>query len=167
MTKIINLFAGPGAGKSTTASKLFASFKDHAEQCELVTEFAKDLAYSNPEALKCPSYVWGVQTWRIQRLIGKVDYIITDCPTLLCAAYTDNIILRRAIHGDFQARSSDNINFFLNRTKPFATYGRVHDEEQSKKLDDDIRNMLGDYEFQETTGDNDGVKFIMEYILAK
>ena len=43
--KVINLFAGPGTGKSTTAAGLFYKMKSKGYMVELVTEFAKDLVY--------------------------------------------------------------------------------------------------------------------------
>jgi ATP:corrinoid adenosyltransferase len=43
--KVINLWAGPGAGKSTTASGLFYLMKTADMQVELVTEYAKDMTW--------------------------------------------------------------------------------------------------------------------------
>jgi ATP:corrinoid adenosyltransferase len=39
--KVINIFAGPGAGKSTTAAGLFYHMKKLNMSVELVTEYAK------------------------------------------------------------------------------------------------------------------------------
>ena len=47
--RVINLFGGPGAGKSTTAAGLFFFMKSDSsfdKSVELVTEFAKDLTYA-------------------------------------------------------------------------------------------------------------------------
>ena len=43
--KVINIFGGPGTGKSVTAARLFAELKLQHKNCELVTEFAKELTY--------------------------------------------------------------------------------------------------------------------------
>ncbi len=43
--KVINLWAGPGAGKSTTAAGLFNLMKIRGYNVELVTEFAKEMVY--------------------------------------------------------------------------------------------------------------------------
>jgi adenylylsulfate kinase-like enzyme len=40
---VINLFGGPGTGKSTLAAALFTDLKMKGINAELVTEFAKDL----------------------------------------------------------------------------------------------------------------------------
>lgn len=42
MLKVISLWAGPGAGKSTTAAALFNLMKRERFEVELVTEVAKD-----------------------------------------------------------------------------------------------------------------------------
>lgn len=53
-TIVVNLFAGPGAGKSTGAAYIFAMLKMHGIDCELVTEFAKDKTWEhNSKALSC------------------------------------------------------------------------------------------------------------------
>ena len=39
---VVNLFAGPGTGKSTVAAQIFAHLKWQGFSCELVTEFAKE-----------------------------------------------------------------------------------------------------------------------------
>lgn len=41
-TIIVNLFAGPGAGKSTGAAYIFSKLKLAGIDCEYVSEFAKD-----------------------------------------------------------------------------------------------------------------------------
>ena len=39
---VINLLGSPGAGKSTTAARLFYELKMKGVKCELITEYAKD-----------------------------------------------------------------------------------------------------------------------------
>ena len=41
----VNLFGGPGIGKSTTAAGVFNLLKLHGIETELITEFAKDLVW--------------------------------------------------------------------------------------------------------------------------
>lgn len=81
MTKVINLFAGPGAGKSTTAAALFVLMKTEGYKVELVTEYAKELVYAEDwETLNWQPAVTKEQDARQRRLVGKVDWIITDSP---------------------------------------------------------------------------------------
>jgi len=44
-TVLINFYAGPGAGKSTTSAKIFAALKDRGECAELIQEYVKTWAW--------------------------------------------------------------------------------------------------------------------------
>ena len=75
MTLVINLFGGPGVGKSTTASQLFANLKWSNINCELVREYAKDKVWENSlELLDNQLYVFAKQHHRQYILNEKVEY---------------------------------------------------------------------------------------------
>jgi len=87
---IINLWGGPGAGKTTTASGLFSILR-HKWHCnlELITEFATDLCFEQArENLKDQVYLLGNQYHRIWRAekVG-VECVITDAPIGLNKVY--------------------------------------------------------------------------------
>ena len=87
-TIVINLFAGPGCGKSTTASGVFSELKRIGVNCEYVQEYAKDLVWGkNFKALSNQIHVYGEQHNRIFRLKGEVDVIITDSPPVMGMVY--------------------------------------------------------------------------------
>lgn len=140
--KVINFFGGPGCGKSTTASWLFHQLKTYngyGLRCEYVTEFAKDLTYEeNYKALSCQEYVFGNQLWRMKRLKGKTDVVITDSPLLLSIFYDDrqlepfeNVVLTN--FDDFE-----NINIFLERPSEYKEDGRNESEYEAKEIDKNI-----------------------------
>lgn len=162
MTKIINLYSGPGAGKSTTAAMVFSLMKQHGVNCELVTEYAKDMVWWGAEnKLKNEIYVFAKQQSRIERLLGKVDYVITDSPLLLAVIYGD--LYKGSVSPEFRAlvhsevERMDNINIFLNRVKKYNPVGRMQTEEEAKGLDKVIKSCLNDlnYEYTEQIADKD------------
>lgn len=140
--KVINLFAGPGCGKSTNAAGLFYKMKNLNYRVELIQEYAKDMTYEKrSNILEDQLYMFAKQARRIERLRGHVDFIITDSPLLLSIIYnTKSTILNDLIEETFN--SYNNKNFFLKRLKPYQQYGRNQTEEQSKEIDLKIRKML-------------------------
>lgn len=88
---VVNLFGAPGAGKSTGAAYVFSQLKAAGINAELVTEFAKDKVWEETKAVfDNQAYIFGKQYFRISRLEGKVDVVITDSPILLSAFYNKN-----------------------------------------------------------------------------
>lgn len=145
-----NLFAGPGSGKSTTAAGLFFMMKCMGMKVELVTEYAKDLAYDGAlNGTAQQQYeIFDEQSARMKRLIGKVDYIITDSPILMQFMYGERAPNMREEYpnypNDIKAAMSafTNRDYLIERVKPYHAYGRVQDEEEARSLDRDVRRLL-------------------------
>jgi len=139
--KVINLFAGPGAGKSTAAAGLFALMKSEGRKVELVTEYAKDLHYGKDwQRLGCQLVVTAEQYFRVYRLQDEVDWVITDSPIALGVIYAKTSWERAAALEAF--RQFHNESFFINRVKPYAPYGRRHSEDSARVIDKQVRDML-------------------------
>ena len=86
--KVINLFGGPGVGKSTTASGLFYEMKKARLEVELVTEYAKDAVWEGRTSLLDDQiYIFAKQQRRISRLaahgVKSVSYTHLTLPTIL------------------------------------------------------------------------------------
>lgn len=139
---IVNLFGGPGLGKSTTAAATFANLKLNGFNAELVTEVAKDMTWEQSQALNCQEKVYGDQLWRQHRLYGQVDCIITDSPILLGCFYTTNDLLKQLILSEF--KSQNNINIVLQREKNYSRVGRSQTESEAKAIDGLILEYLKD-----------------------
>ena len=94
---VINLFGGPGCGKSTTAAGLFHLMKLNEMNVELVTEYAKDLTWEERFGTLANDqlYVFAKQQKRLQVLKNKVRYVVTDSPLILGLSYKHRCSSRR------------------------------------------------------------------------
>lgn len=157
--RVINLAGGPGSGKSTTAAGLFNLMKCAGMRVELVTEVAKDLTYDKSFGLLHNQLlVFANQEHRLHRLVGEVDFAITDSPLYLGMAYADErkygLWYENMTYSVL--RQYDNEFFFINRVKPYATYGRNQTEDQARALDVNILRLTQLYSaghFTEVDGD--------------
>ena len=172
MTKVINLFGGPGCGKSTGAAYIFSMLKMRGYNCELVTEFAKDKTWEhNSKALTCQPYVFGKQSYRMDRCSDEVDIIVTDSPLFLSAIYNaDNDIepeFTKTVIKKFN--EFENYNFFLKRLKEYNPKGRNQTEEEAKELDNKIKTSLNKFniKYEEVDGCRDGYDEIISKILEE
>lgn len=151
-TRVVNLYGGPGTGKSTTAAALFAELKFRGVNCEYIQEYAKDKAweFSNsdvtPKVLEAQEYIFGKQHFRLRRCAKEVDLIITDSPLLLNLIYTPDDFplpsLRKVVKEAYDMY--DNLDIFLTRTKLYNPKGRFQTEQEAKLLDLKIKDMLND-----------------------
>lgn len=145
--RVINLFAAPGVGKSTTASLIFFNLKALGVNCELIQEYAKDKVWEkNHKALRCQPYITAKQFYRIMRMDGEVEIVITDSPVLLGIIYASfgcGESWTGAVYDMFN--SFDNINICLERNTdlhPYNPKGRNQTESESIKIDGEIRKIL-------------------------
>lgn len=83
-TLVLNLFGGPGIGKSTSAAYIFYKLKSLGVNAELVREYVKDWAWDQRHInIWDQLYFLGKQIRRESMLYSKVDVIVTDAPVAL------------------------------------------------------------------------------------
>ena len=145
--RVINLYGGPGSGKSTTAAGLFYELKRRHVSVELVTEYAKDLLYSGhlTNLQDQQEYIFAEQNFRLHRLRNKVDWVITDSPIMLSTIYASSSYPARAQFCELVRATHDtysNVNIVLQRPEVYQHAGRVQTLEQSQQLDIQIEEML-------------------------
>lgn len=153
MTKVINLFGGSGCGKSTTAAHLFAEMKYRGLHCELVREYVKTWAWQDKKVGQFDQiYLLGKQSKYESILYGKVDYIITDSPILLCPIYElyhsgKELVAPAALNflDDAKTKGVEHINFVLTRHKLFDSRGRYDTVEQAVQVDNAVRTFLKEH----------------------
>lgn len=152
-TIVINAFAGPGAGKTTSCLEVAEKLKKQGFVTEYVQEYAKELVYDNNLIMLDGHYehqfdILKEQVKRINRLYGKVDFILTDSPVLLNNTYlnedkgtNDYVTYCENVKKIYTLY--DNFNYFVERDKSaFEKEGRIHNLEQSIVIDDELKNTL-------------------------
>lgn len=151
LPRIINYFAGPGTGKSTTATAVFSELKQLGVNCEYVSEYAKDATWERRGAkvFKAQEYIFGKQHFRMSRVAEEVDIIITDSPILLSIVYLkiygDNFGMPSLVPTVKEAyRLYDNMDIFLERNKPYNPAGRNQTLEQAIEVDAITKGILHD-----------------------
>jgi len=143
---IVNLFAGPGTGKSSTAAGLFSELKWRGHTTEMALEFAKDKVWERSTAvLDNQIYIFGKQHHRIWRLRDQVEVVVTDSPLLMSLIYgaenTSKQFHELVLHEHLQLR---NLNIFLGRHKKYDPKGRLQTEEEARVIDAEVGDILGD-----------------------
>ena len=143
---VINLFGGPGCGKSTQAAYIFSRLKMLGLNVELVTEVAKDFVWEhNEKSLGCQPYIFGKQSYRLDRCKDEVDIIVSDCPLILSAFYNYD----KGIEPEFtktvvkKFKTYNNLNFFVNRVShEYELKGRIHTQEEAFTIDQQLKSKL-------------------------
>ncbi len=153
-TTIINLSAGPGSGKSTSAAYLFYLLKSAGKNVELVSEYVKDAyAWENRTINTYDQiYFLGKQTKRESLLYGKVDYVITDSPVWMGAYYAMKYCppllsegIRAATVAFYNQAERDghrHVFVHLQRSKPYNPAGRYQTEDEAKAMDGELKTFL-------------------------
>ena len=167
MTKlpVINLLAGPGAGKSTTAALVYGKLKQLGYNVELAREFAKDKVWEGSfKVLSDQLYILGKQNHKLHVLEGQCDCAITDSPLLICSLYNtkglknlDAVILEA--FNQYQ-----NFTYVIERSKRYNPSGRMQTEDEAKVIDGMSVDLLEKYRipYQTVPYGDEGVMLIVQ-----
>lgn len=144
---VINLFAGPGTGKSVTSSVLYGLLSLAGYNVQYVPEFAKFATYSkNTAALSDQIYMFGKQENRLHVLKDAgLDFVIMDGPLPLALLYVaDGYYCHYEPLVMEVFNSYQNINYFLERSPdiPYQQNGRMQTPEEAEELCEKTRRIL-------------------------
>jgi len=143
--KVVNLFGGPGSGKSRTRAGLFSKMKFAGFRVEEATEYAKDLTYDGSSTILADQLlVTATQNYKLSRLTGKADWMVSDSPLLLGLNYAPVDYLPKTLNPLIWElwNSYENYNFFMLRTPEYSTLGRPQTFTEAILLDEAIRSTL-------------------------
>lgn len=159
-TVVINLFGGPGCGKTTLAHELTAAISRRGLICEYVPEYAKDLTWDTlsedndvaaaartalGSSITQQRAIHDEQMKRIDRPYGFVDTIVTDSPAIISWAYSSGSETELSEFHDYMLHEfmrHRNLNLLVKREVPYEQIGRNEDEATAKQKDDIMFDIL-------------------------
>lgn len=180
-TTYINFIGGASVGKSLMSALTYAEMKSLHLSVEMVQEYAKMLVYmENFEMLNCQYMVSMEQYKRLKALKGKVDYVCCDSPMLVGLFYnrhyetnvcnvekTEEMIVSKM--KELEPNNKNRRYIFLERNEeyPFEQEGRVHGEEESKRIDQQFKLLLEEFgiEYLSVKSDKASIPVIIDYIV--
>lgn len=141
MTVLINLFGGPGVGKSTLALGLGYHLKLQGKEAAVIIEEAKPWALrGDPIDGRAQLEIASRQYAAESRYYGLVDYIITDSPMELQAFYFwmrtgwdcyKDLVIGLERHKDVVIR-----NLWVERMVMYVGTGRFQTDSEARDVDD-------------------------------
>jgi predicted ATPase len=154
---IVNLFGGPGAGKTTLAYYLAYRFKQAGFRAELVGEAARELIYdrNNPkeggvaaQLIDNQFLISGLQAERFKRLERHgIEVAIADSPLKMGLLYVKEHDMRWALTAAIEAFNKDfqhQINVLVQRTRgKYDMESRAQTEDEAVELDRRIEALIG------------------------
>jgi len=168
---VINIFPGPGAGKSTMAAGIYYKLKMRGVNAELVREYAKLKVWEGSTGvLKDQFYVSGKQNHDVRLLNGNVDIIITDSPIVLGTIYDErkDPILKDYLINEF--KQYNNINYYIRRVPgDYLQDGRMQTEAQSNVCDQEIKELLdsNDIPYRYITKSEESISLIIDDLITE
>jgi hypothetical protein len=173
-TTIINLYGGPGTGKSTSAAYFYYLLKAEGKNVELVREYVKDWAWEGRKISTYDQiYFLGKQVRRESMLYGKVNWIVTDSPVMMNLYYAQRYCTQtlgegvRAATLSFYRQAQEDghkhLHVFLKRTKPYLSEGRYQTEEEAKEIDSGIKHVLQGFRLPILESDADETELLKIY----
>lgn len=148
-TLVVNMVAGPNAGKTTLALGLTCCLKLAGARAKYVSEYAEERTRLRDfTTLGFQPYVTMKQWFRQVQVDGQVDVIVTDSPIFLgmvyrgrgCTPSFDPYVLE--LFHEFW-----NYNVFVERDleRPHELDGRSHNEDESVQKDAELIGLLGQH----------------------
>jgi adenylate kinase family enzyme len=149
----INFWGGPGAGKTSMASLLYGKMKAKGYKVHFSEESVNSWIYQGrvpPEGyddlLLFAQQIHAEEVCLNPRKAGAkrpraaaADYIVTDCPPLMCCVYNQR---RQVPYHDhlvkialYYEEEYPSLNIFVERSASYDKRGRFHTRQEAKAID--------------------------------
>lgn len=153
-TVIVNAFGGPGVGKTTCCWEIASELKKRGILTEYVPEYAKELVYEERfdilnDSMANQKVILAEQKKRLDRLIGKVQVVVTDSPLLLSISYANDATeeFKKDILNKFSSYNNFNVIVLRDKKQQYEQSGRKQTLNESILKDKEIRKLLDDNNF--------------------
>lgn len=169
-TIVINAFGGPCAGKTTACWEIASELKKRGITCEYVSEYTKDLIYDGKmymldDTMFHQQMILCEQRHRLDRLLGKVNVIVTDSPLFLSIVYASDRTDEYITHVLNVFNDYNNFNFIIERgSDEFQQAGRKQNFEESLQKDREIKELLDKYNIKFSSYERNTVSKIIKDI---
>lgn len=152
MSNLINIYGGPGTGKTTVAAVLFARMKQKGMFVDMCMEYAKELVYTGKLRGTNEYAIWDEQRRRHNVMLhGGVDFVITDAPLMQKVVYsqlfsgaTDRELGDMVLEAEnTELRYTRSLDIMLPEPpKEIDLKGRVHGYFDSLRIHNHTRQLL-------------------------
>lgn len=135
---VVNLFGGPGVGKSTVAAMLFGHYKRRGIRAELLREPAKELLYQGRNLDRSQILLTALHYQALKDFeAARTQLVIADTALRLNLVYarskpfyTELVSLVNRLSREFQ-----EIDVKLTRAVPYQDHGREQSEDEARAID--------------------------------
>ena len=140
---LVNIFGGPGAGKSTFAPGVVHCLKKYGFEAVFITEEAKHWALGGcPIGEGTQLEIMFRQFDAEQRYYSYDCFIVTDSPlennAYYCYARTGKGDYRNVVSRIREQSGIDQLNFWLQMPPHYHAAGRYQTEDEARKMADDM-----------------------------
>ena len=154
----VNVFGGPGSGKSTMAYAVAAELKARGYTAECVGEVVKDCIYDaargDQEAarlldgsVESQEELYRRQSARERRLDGLVQFVVADSPAIMGLAYLapdadEDRAARLAALAQDEFEAQESVNVIVAREGAYDPRARIHAEDEAERIDADVLALV-------------------------
>ena len=137
----VNIYAGPGVGKSVLTAQLFVALKLLGVHTEMVSEYAKELTYLETLSTVSQEEIIKEQLRRQALLQGCARVVVTDAAVPLSLAYSTGL-QREELAAMVKAETKDwrSLDILLHRDtrNSYETDGRAQSQPEAQEFHETV-----------------------------
>lgn len=140
---VVNLFGGPGVGKSTTAAMLFAHYKRRGITTELLREPAKELLYQGRDLSRNQVLLMALHYQALKDYeAAGTQLVIADTALLLNLVYSQGLPFYAQLERLVLklTREFKEVDVLIKRAVPYQEHGRNETEAEARAIDEAVRD---------------------------